>query len=88
LNAEGPESRWSPPDVTDIAGHLWRNSRNAIAHVVRSDPSDTSIDPDLPRDRERLDDEGRWLKELARLAIETKWPTPVEVGLPSPPADE
>jgi hypothetical protein len=81
LNAAGPESRWWPAGVTDVAGHLWGNSRNAVAHVVRSDPANTSIDPDLPPDRERLDDEARWLQDLARLAIMTKWPTPVEVGL-------
>jgi hypothetical protein len=67
-----------PPSVTgDVAAYLRDESGNAIAHVVRADPSDTSIDPDLPSDRERLDMEGRWMQDLARGAITSVWPKPV-----------
>jgi hypothetical protein len=77
LRAEAPSSRWVVPFTGDVAHYLREASRNAIAHIIRRDPGDTSIDPDLPHDRERLDLESRWLRDLARKAISTRWPEPV-----------
>jgi hypothetical protein len=65
------------PTLGDLAQHFRENSRNAIAHIVRSDPTDTSLDPDMPEDRERLDLEARWLQDVARKAVLQVWPDPV-----------
>jgi hypothetical protein len=82
LRAEAPSSPWAVPFTGNVATHLRKASRNAVAHVIRDDPSDTSIDPDLPNDRERLELETRWLRDLARKAMVERWPDPVEKEMP------
>jgi hypothetical protein len=88
IRAEAPKSYWKVGVKGDVAAYLREESRNAIAHIVRDNPTDTSIDPDLPRDRERLDLETRWLRDLAKKAVEGRWPRPVQVRVPSPPEAE
>jgi hypothetical protein len=36
----------------------------------------------LPNDRERLELETRWLRDLARKAMVERWPDPVEKEMP------
>lgn len=63
-------------DGTDVADYLRDDSRNAVAHIVRS-AGRTTIDPDLPSDRERLDIDAYSLRDLARLAVLERWPVGV-----------
>jgi hypothetical protein len=74
-----PSSYFAEPVEGDIAAHFRDNSRHAIAHIVRVDPADVSVDPDLPEDRERLDYEARWLQDVARKAAFHVWPEPVRL---------
>jgi hypothetical protein len=59
---------------TDVAKYLRQDSRHAIAHVVRDRPQDTTIDPDAPADRERLELDAYCLHDLARIAVLERWP--------------
>jgi hypothetical protein len=59
---------------TDVATYLRQDSRHAIAHVVRDRPQDTTIDPDAPADRERLELDAYCLHDLARIAVLERWP--------------
>jgi Methylamine utilization protein MauJ len=78
INVEAPKSTARVPiSAATPAEHFRDESRHAIAHVIRRKPTDRVIDPDLPPDRERLDLEEDWLRELARKAILERWPTPV-----------
>ncbi len=89
LRSVGPTSPYPSPFLQgDVADYLRDESRNAIAHVVRYDPANTSIDPDLPSDRERLDLDGNWMRNLARRAITSKWPTPVALTPRGPAAGQ
>jgi len=75
-----PTSQYNPGTVSgDVAAHLRTESRNAVAHVIRDDPTDSSIDPDRSDDRDRLAYEGRWLQDIARKAILERWPSVVEL---------
>jgi Methylamine utilization protein MauJ len=65
------------PITGDVATHFRDASRNAVAHVIRTNATSTTIDPDLPEDRERLDLERAWLREVARRAVYERWPQPV-----------
>ncbi len=67
-----------------FAARFREDSRHAIAHIVRADPTDVSIDPDLPGDRFRLDLETRWLRDLARRAVVRRWPSPVTLEVEYP----
>jgi hypothetical protein len=62
---------------TDVAKYLRLDSRHAIAHVVRDRPQDTTIDPDMPADRERLELDAYCLHDLARIAVLERWPEAV-----------
>ena len=59
---------------SDVAKYLRQESRHAIAHVIRDRPQDTTIDPDAPADRERLEDDAYCLHKLARIAVVERWP--------------
>jgi len=61
----------------DVAEYLREDSHNAIAHIIRRDPLATSIDPDMPSDRERLELDAYWLHDLARIAVLSRWPDAV-----------
>ena len=74
-----PTSFFNVPILDDVAQHFRDNSRNAIAHVIRSDVTNTTIDPDLPEDRERLDMEARWLQDVARKAVLDVWPDAIKL---------
>jgi hypothetical protein len=87
IRAEAPRSYFKLSIKRDIATHLRDESRNAIAHIVRRQAADTKIDPDLPHDRERLDQETRLLRDLAKKAIERRWPQSVQMRAAVPPAD-
>ncbi len=63
---------------TDPATTLVRDSRNAIAHVLRGDQR-CEVDPDKADDRERLDHEARLLEFPARRAIEQRYPGAIMV---------
>jgi hypothetical protein len=81
LDAEVPrfQQRWDNPDSElprHPAQHFGHESRHAIAHAVR-DPGQTEIDPDLFKDRQRLEYESQFLGWIARAAIETRYPYPV-----------
>ena len=58
---------------TDVAHYLREDSRNAVAHIVRGRRR-TTVDPDLPADRERLDTDAYRLRDLSRLAVLERWP--------------
>jgi hypothetical protein len=78
LRAVGPISLSNPHTARgDVAAYLRDDSRNAIAHIVRTKPQATSIDPDLPSDRERLELDSHWLHDLARRAVLQRWPKAV-----------
>lgn len=78
LRSAGPRSHSNPHTARgDVADYLRDDSRNAVAHIVRRDPSLTSIDPDTPIDRERLELDAYWLHDLARKAVLNRWPEAV-----------
>lgn len=85
LRAEAPKSHFGVPVKGDVAAKFRDDSRNAVAHIVRDDPTDTSIDPDLPGDRVRLEVETRWLRDLARKAVLQRWPKPVTLEVEHAP---
>ena len=80
LRREAPRFGYGMHVEGDVAKHLREASRHAIAHVLRKKPKDVSIDPDRPVDRARLDAEGKWMQELARRAIDQRWPRPVDAS--------
>jgi hypothetical protein len=61
----------------DIATYLRDESRHAIAHVIRTSPTDTAIDPDLPLDRGRLEKDRSLMREFAHKATLSRWRRPV-----------
>lgn len=63
----------------DVAKYLRDDSRNAIAHVVRRDGAQTSIDADQPADRERLSQDAYSVQRLSRIAILEHWADAVGV---------
>jgi hypothetical protein len=65
----------------EIANYLREDTRNAIAHVIRTKPTMTHIDPDSPLDRGRLQFDSALVRELARRAILARWPGAVTVEL-------
>jgi hypothetical protein len=68
-----PNSR---PFPIDPARDLERESRHALAHVLRPSGRRT-VNPDHGSDRARLDEESRWLQVIARAAIEQEYQDPV-----------
>jgi hypothetical protein len=53
------------------------DTRNAAAHAVRQDPNALRHDPDHPQPIARFRTDGYVVYELARRAIEERWPRPV-----------
>lgn len=58
-----------PPDWWD---YLRDSNRNAVAHAVRR-PGKPVLNPDVPRDRERLYRDSWILDDLVRRAVEDRW---------------
>jgi hypothetical protein len=84
IRREAPRLAWRwdnarYPFPANPAADLARDSRHAVAHVLRPAGRRT-IDPDLADDRARLDLEASLLKWLARSAIEQEYPHPVSVA--------
>lgn len=61
----------------DAAKYLIRSARNPLAHVIRERPEMKHLNPDNPTDRVQLQNDARWMLDLARIAIESIWPDPV-----------
>jgi Methylamine utilization protein MauJ len=68
------------PFPSDLADALERDSRNAIAHVIRG-ANERSVDPDVAEDRTRLRVEMDVLKWMAHEAVERQYPGAVRVEL-------
>lgn len=84
IRREAPRLAWRwdnsrHPFPADPASDLERDSRHAVAHVLRP-PGRRTIDPDLAEDRVRLDLEANLLKWLVRRAIEQEFPNPVSIA--------
>jgi Methylamine utilization protein MauJ len=83
LNAEGPRlADILPPACratlpSNVAAYLADSSRDAIAHVIRTHPSQPHLSPDDPEHLSRLTSEAEWMNALARAAIERRWPDAV-----------
>jgi hypothetical protein len=69
---------WELEPPSDWSDYFRDSSRNAVAHAIRSRKGAVSIDPDDPDDQSRLARDAVFLKELARVAIEGRWPDAVK----------
>jgi hypothetical protein len=72
-----PAWRHSPLPA-DLAQALYKDSRNAVAHVLR-DPHQRVVDPDRSEDRVRLRAEADVLQWIAREAIDREYPQAVRL---------
>lgn len=63
----------------DAAKYLIRSARNPLAHAIRKRPDMKHLNPDDPTDRVQLQTDTRWMLDLARIAIESRWADPVRV---------
>jgi hypothetical protein len=79
-------SRTSPLPANDVVPYLRRQVRDATAHVIPDDKSKVPLDPDLPDERERIHEDARLMKDLARTAVGERWPKSVEWELRSDPS--
>lgn len=75
------EDEWEGDSLpADMAKHLERESRHALAHVIR-EPGRRRVNPDEAQDRVRLTYESRLLRRVARAAIEEEFPDAVSATL-------
>jgi len=62
----------NPPP--DWVSYLQDSNRNAVAHAIRRSPTLPVLNPDAPRDRGRLVQDNRLMKDLVRDRVEERWP--------------
>lgn len=76
----GQIARWiedhARADEFGLGDEMRDRCRDAAAHRERSRGSKTVVDPDDPRDRRRMEEARRRLGEIARHAIDDRWPRP------------